>query len=241
MGRAGACAFCFEGAERSHRARGASRDARTRPSGRAREGVGIHCQSARTAAVPRATEAGFNYRDGTFSALSTRVAYGISSALRPALLRKATHMCVCAGHTHTRIRGPALDVRGGGSWTDSSQDQLLATSVLQNVTEYPPYAITLVPARTVCTTSAGRRNWNRSKTFCEERWAWSQQAVDQPRMRGQQRKTGQVSGSEDGENGAVAKETCSPRLPSSPPPAAARIQNEDERSEEKAKGKKDAN
>ena len=195
MRRAGACAFETEDTERWHWTRGASRDARTRPFGRAREGESCHCQSAATAAVPRATEAGFNYRDGTFSALSTQVAYGTSSALRPALLilhaaaARRRRTCTCALGTHTDLwpcTGGAWVVHDHGRTRVMISYRPLAASVLQTVTEYPPYAITSVPARTVCTTSAGRRNWNRSKTFCEEWRAWSQQAVDQPRRGGQQ-------------------------------------------------------
>lgn len=164
MGRAGARAFETERAERPRSTRGVSRDARIRPSGCAREAYGCcHGQPVRTAAVPRATGAGFNYRDGTFSAplLEWRMAY-LHSDLR--CCPQATHMWA-----HTHLRPCTRRAWGIRFMKDSSHHELLAASVLQNVTEYPPYAITSVPARTVCTTSAGRRNWNRSKTFCEER------------------------------------------------------------------------
>ena len=81
----------------------------------------------------------------------------------------------------------------------------LAPSMLQNVTEYAPYAITSEPDRTVCATSADLWNWNCSSTFCQnDRWAYQHGCKDQDVSASRQ------TGCSIGTRGYRGRETCQP-------------------------------
>ena len=226
MGRAGTCAFETERSERSQSTRGASRDARPRPSRRAREAQGCcHGQSVRTAAVPRATEE--DSITGTVPSLHYcwSGVWHICTPTRAAARKRRT--CGYA-HASTALHWSCIEgsFHGGVimsycqracSKTSPRTPHTRSRQCLRGRCAQPRRAAGTGTVLRPSVKSSGRRVSKRSISHAER---------------------DRASGSEDGEKGAVAKETYSPRLPTSPPHPGGRAYTNRGRSEKK--GKKEA-